>query len=39
MMEIDYPGFISGEWINWEPYEQHLPRELATLKGYEKELS
>lgn len=33
---ISYAGFISGEWIGWEPYEQHLPRELATLKGYER---
>lgn len=33
---ISYSGFISGEWIGWEPYEQHLPRELATLKGYER---
>ena len=30
-----YDGFISGEWINWEPYEKHLPRELETLKNYE----
>lgn len=33
---ISYDGYMSGEWINWEdPYEVHLPRELATLKGYE----
>ena len=32
---IDYQGYLSGEWINWEPYEVHLPRELATLKQYE----
>jgi sugar phosphate isomerase/epimerase len=37
LMEIDYQGFISGEWINWEPYERHLPRELTTLKRYERE--
>ena len=30
-----YAGAISGEWINWsDPYEQHLPRELATMKQY-----
>ncbi len=29
-----YTGFISGEWIGWEPYDVHLPRELATLKSY-----
>lgn len=33
---ISYSGFISGEWIGWEPYERHLRRELATLKGYER---
>ena len=33
---IDYDGAISGEWINWDdPWDVHLPRELATLKGYE----
>ena len=32
-----YDGFISGEWIGWEPYETHLPRELATMKQYEAE--
>lgn len=30
-----YAGFISGEWINWEPAETHLPRELAILKDME----
>ena len=34
---ISYDGYLSGEWINWEPYEAHLPRELATMKRYEKE--
>jgi sugar phosphate isomerase/epimerase len=29
-----YAGFLSGEWIEWESYETHLPRELATLKKY-----
>jgi len=32
-----YDGFMSGEWINWEPYEIHLPRELSTMKRYEQE--
>ncbi|HEY3416842.1 MAG TPA: sugar phosphate isomerase/epimerase family protein [Armatimonadota bacterium] len=35
LQTINYSGFISGEWINWEPYETHLPRELAMLRGYE----
>ena len=30
-----YDGFLSGEWINWEPYETHLLRELTTMKRYE----
>lgn len=34
----DYQGYISGEWINWEPYETHLPRELAIMKKYEQEI-
>jgi sugar phosphate isomerase/epimerase len=34
-----YEGFLSGEWINWEAYETHLPRELATMKRYEHEPS
>ncbi len=29
-----YEGFLSGEWINWEPYETHLPRELDVLREY-----
>ena len=33
---IDFNGFLSGEWINWEPYDIHLPRELAAMKGYER---
>ncbi len=36
-----YDGYISGEWIKWEPYEVHLPRELAAMKmkRYEAELA
>jgi sugar phosphate isomerase/epimerase len=30
-----YTGYLSGEWINWEPAEVHLPREIATMKAYE----
>ena len=39
LLAINYEGFISGEWINWEAYKIHLPRELATLRRYEQELS
>lgn len=30
-----YEGYLSGEWIGWEPYELHLPRELHTMRSYE----
>jgi sugar phosphate isomerase/epimerase len=30
-----FDGYLSGEWIRWEPYEVHLPRELHTMKEYE----
>lgn len=30
-----FDGYLSGEWIDWEPYEVHLPRELATMRAYE----
>ncbi len=33
---MPYAGYLSGEWINWEPYQVHLPRELATMKAYER---
>lgn len=36
---INYDCFISGEWIGWEPYDVHLPRELAMMKKYERELA
>lgn len=36
LAQIDYRGFLSGEWIKWEPYEVHLPRELATIRAYER---
>ncbi|MBN1344199.1 MAG: sugar phosphate isomerase/epimerase [Phycisphaerae bacterium] len=39
LLDMGYEDYLSGEWINWEPYETHLPRELATMKGYEREVS
>jgi sugar phosphate isomerase/epimerase len=39
LKKIDYDGFLSGEWINWEDaWDVHLPREIATLRRYEEEL-
>ncbi len=34
---IDFDGYLSGEWIRWEPYDVHLPRELATLRRLDAE--
>ncbi|HBQ63765.1 MAG TPA: hypothetical protein DD727_02340 [Clostridiales bacterium] len=30
-----YAGYLSGEWINWEPWDVHLPREISVMKSYE----
>ena len=38
LAEIHYDGFVSGEWIGWEPWETHLPREIGILKGYEAQI-
>jgi len=35
LLEEGYGGYLSGEWIGWEPWEVHLPRELVRLKQYE----
>lgn len=35
LQSIDYQGYLSGEWINWEPADVHLPRELAAIKRLE----
>lgn len=35
----DYQGYLCGEWIDWEPAEIHLPRELATMRQYERDLN
>jgi len=33
---FQFRGHLSGEWIGWEPWETHLPRELATMRSYER---
>jgi sugar phosphate isomerase/epimerase len=38
LTEDGYRGWISGEWLNWEPYGIHLPRERVCLRTYEQEL-
>ncbi len=35
LQAVPYTDYLSGEWINWEPWETHLPRELAVMEGYE----
>jgi len=35
LMAAGYEGYLSGEWIDWEPYDIHLPRELAAMKRLE----
>lgn len=35
LMANNYDGYLSGEWISWEPYQVHLPRELAAMKALE----
>jgi len=34
---MPYTGYLSGEWINWQAPEVHLPRELAAMKAFEQE--
>ncbi|MBN2851583.1 MAG: sugar phosphate isomerase/epimerase [Clostridia bacterium] len=29
---IGYKGALSGEWINWDSYQLHLPREIKILR-------
>ena len=39
LLSAGFEGYLSGEWINWEPSDIHLPRELHTMKGSEQELT
>lgn len=34
-----YDGFLSGEWIDFEPHDIHLPREIAAAKRLEEAAS
>jgi sugar phosphate isomerase/epimerase len=38
LLADDYGGYLSGEWISWEPHDVHLPRELATMRQLETEI-
>ncbi len=35
---IGYAGYLSGEWIDFSPWQEHLPREISRLRRYEAEL-
>jgi sugar phosphate isomerase/epimerase len=37
LQDIQYTGYLSGEWIRWEAPEVHLPREVAQMRKYERE--
>jgi len=30
-----FDGYLSGEWINWEPAREHLPREIKRMRAFE----
>ncbi|MFD0713359.1 sugar phosphate isomerase/epimerase family protein [Paenibacillus sp. GCM10027626] len=38
LQEGGYEGYLSGEWVEWEPYDIHLPRELAAMRQLEARL-
>ncbi len=38
LKKANYNGYLSGEWIGWESHEVHLPRELAKMKEYERQI-
>jgi sugar phosphate isomerase/epimerase len=35
LREMNYDGYMSGEWIGWDPPEVHLPREMAAIRAAE----
>ncbi len=35
---IGYAGYLSGEWIDFSPWQEHLPFEISRLRTYEAEL-
>ena len=38
LMSMDYDGWLSGEWINWDR-PGYLTEELMTMRGYEEEFA
>lgn len=37
LLSANYDEYLSGEWINWEPYDVHLPREIKAIRQLERE--
>ncbi|MFD0672214.1 sugar phosphate isomerase/epimerase family protein [Cohnella sp. GCM10027633] len=37
LADQQYEGFLSGEWLDWEPADIHLPREIGAMRAYESE--
>ncbi|MDI4645129.1 sugar phosphate isomerase/epimerase family protein [Cohnella hashimotonis] len=37
LIQNRYQGYLSGEWLDWEPPQLHLPRELQSMLRYEQE--
>ncbi len=35
---MGYAGYLSGEWIGFSPWQEHLPFEISRLRDYEAEL-
>ncbi|WP_167859579.1 sugar phosphate isomerase/epimerase family protein [Paenibacillus cymbidii] len=35
LQAASYDGYVSGEWIGFEPFDVHLPREIEVLREYE----
>lgn len=38
LIHDDYQGYLSGEWLDWEPWSIHLPREIRQMQIYERAL-
>jgi sugar phosphate isomerase/epimerase len=38
LKEANYDGYLSGEWIGWEPHEIHLPREIEAMRAIARQI-
>jgi sugar phosphate isomerase/epimerase len=38
LLADEYKGYISGEWINWEPAREHLPGKIKRMRTFETDL-